>query len=265
MIAERRAKGGKPGGAAYLSGFQGAVTEFMEGLDEEKVSELEVKRTEWKNQCHPIDVQRKAVDRMGRSILQKAAESQYKEMGMRSIVWEFHENKAGTKLFQMLSRQIFFVNIYLTKSYSHDFNDNIGKAKVQSFVDRYPDAVNDFRQAWVDYMKYCYEVESGEVESGEVESAASRNRTTTLIDLDRDPKGYPLVPQEGGNLANMRHIIRSFVTTHYRKSINNFSFTVLISLNPQVLLPAGNRIGSHGNKLKNTRTISLIPNISPIL
>jgi hypothetical protein len=76
----------------------------------------------------------------------------------------------------------------------------------------FPDAVADFRIAWIEYMKYCYQVESGEI----VESVTENRPTISLIDLDRDPKGYPLVPQEEGNLINMKRIIRSFVTVHYR-------------------------------------------------
>lgn len=107
----------------------------------------------------------------------------------------------------------FISDIYLTLS-RHDFNENLGKIKVQSFIEKYPEAVADFRNAWIEYMKYCYQVESGDV----VESVGENRATTSLIDLDRDPKGYPLVPQEGGNLMNMKRIIRSFVTVHYRNN-----------------------------------------------
>jgi hypothetical protein len=86
-----------------MSTFQGAVTEFLSGLGEDQVLELGNERAKWMNETHPIDVQRKAAERMGRSYLQTSAETQYKEMGMRSVVWEFHENKAGVKLFQLLS------------------------------------------------------------------------------------------------------------------------------------------------------------------
>jgi hypothetical protein len=99
----------------------------------------------------------------------------------------------------------------------HDFNENLGKLKVQPFIEKFPDAVADFRNAWIEYMKYCYQVESGEV----VESVAESRSATSLIVLDRDPKGYPLVPKEDGNLITMKRIIRSFVTAHYRKIINS--------------------------------------------
>lgn len=99
----------------------------------------------------------------------------------------------------------------------HDFNENLGNIKVQPFSEKFPEAVADFKNAWIEYMKYCYQVESGvEVD------LVTENRSISLIELDRDPKGYPLVPQEGGNLMNMKRIIRSFVTAHYRNQINYF-------------------------------------------
>jgi hypothetical protein len=54
---------------------------------------------------------------------------------------------------------------YLTNFCSHDFNNDLGKKKVLSFVEKFPEAVEDFKQAWVEYMQYCYQVESGGVES----------------------------------------------------------------------------------------------------
>ena len=87
-----------------MTAYQGALNEFMEGLDDEQVLELDREREKWVNEAHPVEVQRKTADKMGRNFLRMSAERQYREMGMRSIVWEFHENRAGTKLFQWLSR-----------------------------------------------------------------------------------------------------------------------------------------------------------------
>jgi hypothetical protein len=66
-------------------------------------------------------------------------------------------------------------------------------------------------------MKYCYRVESGE----EVESVAQNRPSTSLIELDQDPKGYPFLPerQEGDNLVYMKQLLRSFITAHYRMFI----------------------------------------------
>ena len=94
----------------------------------------------------------------------------------------------------------------------HDFNEHLGKVKVQPFAEMFPEAVADFKIAWMEYMKYCYRVESGDVDT----TVTGNRSTAPLVELDRDPKGYPLVPKEVGNLINMKSIIRSFVTAHYR-------------------------------------------------
>jgi hypothetical protein len=101
VIAGERANGAKAGGEIYLSAFQGAVNTFMDKLDEDQLVSLEVKRAEWMNAEYPIDYQRKNADRSAHKTLLESAENQYKEMGMRSVVWEFHENKEGVKLFQL--------------------------------------------------------------------------------------------------------------------------------------------------------------------
>jgi hypothetical protein len=64
-------------------------------------------------------------------------------------------------------------------------------------------------------MKYCYRVESGE----EVDMVAQNRVIHALLDLDRDVKGYPLLPpaEEGEGLQHMKKLVRSFVTAHYRE------------------------------------------------
>lgn len=98
---------------------------------------------------------------------------------------------------------------------SHDYNENLGKKKVLSFTEKFPDAVSSFKKDWIEYMRYCHQVETGEV----VESVTENRSAPSLIELDRDAKGFPLVQKgwESGTLINMKNIIRSFVTSHYRK------------------------------------------------
>jgi hypothetical protein len=138
----------------------------------------------------------------------------------------------------------------------------VGKVKVQSFQAKFPEAVEQMKSAWVEYMKYCYRVEEGE----EVESIPENRPTTVLMELNRDVKGFPLVPpaSQGDSLTYMKRVIRSFVTAHYRKftkCILLFRFAKMC----QVLLLAADRIGSLGNKLKNTQPISSMIGIFPTL
>ena len=103
-----RADGANPGDQAYISAFQASLSVFLDDLDEEKILELEQKRAKWEKESHPVEVQRKRATRLARNTLQASAESQYKEMGMRSVVWEFHENNDGAMLFQLLSSPVYF-------------------------------------------------------------------------------------------------------------------------------------------------------------
>jgi hypothetical protein len=90
---------------------------------------------------------------------------------------------------------------------------------VQSFKDKFPEAVEDFKAAWVEYMQYCYRVESGE------EVPVAQNKSIhSLIELDRDDKGFPMLPptKKNESLAYMKQMVRSFVTAHYRE-LRNFT------------------------------------------
>jgi hypothetical protein len=100
-IAGERANGAKPGQQSYMSAFQGSVTAFMETLNEKDVLDLELKRAEWMKESYPIDVQRKTAEKSAHRYLKESAEIQFREMGLRSVIWTFHENKDGLKLFQM--------------------------------------------------------------------------------------------------------------------------------------------------------------------
>jgi len=99
-IVSKRANGAKASTPQFKANFQGAVQEFMAELDEERLLALENERADWQNNGQPTEVKRKTAKRMGHTYLEKSAQVQYKEMGMRSIVLEFHQNKAGMKLFQ---------------------------------------------------------------------------------------------------------------------------------------------------------------------
>lgn len=81
--------------------FQAAINEFMETLDENAIVALENERADRMIAGQPTEIKRRTVERMGHSYLDKSAKVQYDEMGRRLIVWEFHENKAGTRLFSL--------------------------------------------------------------------------------------------------------------------------------------------------------------------
>jgi broad specificity phosphatase PhoE len=85
---------------------------------------------------------------------------------------------------------------------------------VLSFQKKFPEAIEYFKEYWFQYMQYCYWVELGE------EAPTVQNRTTySLMDLDRDEKGFPMLPPVGEKetLQDLKAMVRSFVTAHYRE------------------------------------------------
>lgn len=100
-IAGKTTNGAKPGDQAFMSAFQGSVTELLASLDGDEILELQATRDEWMKEGNPIELRRKIAEKKAHSSIQKLAESDYKEMGMRMVVWEFHENTSGMKLFQL--------------------------------------------------------------------------------------------------------------------------------------------------------------------
>jgi len=218
-IATERANGARPGSQEWLPVFQGAVDEWVSGLDEAALAELETMRADWISRGQPVEVKRKTAERMGETYIEQMATVLYKEMGIRFVLCEWHENKAGTKLFQMLVRPLMFGHMHANIS-RHDFNDKLGKVKLQSFRDKCPDAANSLKSSLMDYMRYTYRVEEG----AEIDTVAQNRISHTLLELDRDVKGYPLLPvaQQGDGLHHLKRLIRSFVTAHYRE--HNYFF-----------------------------------------
>jgi hypothetical protein len=100
-IASQRANGARPGTQEYMPIFQGAVNEFMATLDEEALVALENEHADRIIGGQPIEIKRKTVERLGHSYLEKSAHMQYNEMGRRLLFWDFHENKAGIRLFSV--------------------------------------------------------------------------------------------------------------------------------------------------------------------
>jgi len=105
-IAAERANGARPGTTGYLPVFQGAVETFMTNLTPDQKDILEAEHATWNSEGHPDAVKRKTVERNGRTYLRQTAEVLWREMGMKPLIWEYHVNKAGQKLFQLYVRVI---------------------------------------------------------------------------------------------------------------------------------------------------------------
>lgn len=73
----------------------------METLDDDEIAKLEEIRATWMSRGQPRELQRKAAEKMGRHYFQQSSRVLFNGFGTRQVIFEFHENQAGTKLFQM--------------------------------------------------------------------------------------------------------------------------------------------------------------------
>ena len=73
----------------------------METLDDDEIAKLEEIRATWMSRGQPRELQRKAAEKMGRHYFQQSSRVLFNGFGTRQVIFEFHENQARTKLFQM--------------------------------------------------------------------------------------------------------------------------------------------------------------------
>ena len=97
----RPLSGTTAGKQGYIAVFQTAINKFMETLDDDGITKLEELQAMWLSQGQPRELQRKAAKKMGRHYLQESSKVQFNTFGMRAVVFEFYENQAGMRLFQM--------------------------------------------------------------------------------------------------------------------------------------------------------------------
>lgn len=79
----------------------------------------------------------------------------------------------------------------------------------------FPEATEIFETAFIEYIAYVEKLMAGLATDDFRKIRSSKE----LLELATDPKGYPVLPPPGQkeSLDVMKHLIRSFVTAHYRK------------------------------------------------
>jgi len=104
--------------------------------------------------------------------------------------------------------------------HSHDYNGELGDIpNLRGFEEKFPQEFQDFEMAFIKYMRYVEELQNGTI----VEEP-KRQSAKTLIELEMDGAGYPVLPAAGSDptkdrLEYQKRLIRSFLTHHYRKLI----------------------------------------------
>ena len=80
----------------------------------------------------------------------------------------------------------------------------------------FPEATQTFEAAFVEYIAYVEKLIDGLA----TDDFKKMRSPKELLELATDPKGYPVLPPPGEkeSLDVMKHLIRSFVSAHYRKT-----------------------------------------------
>lgn len=79
----------------------------------------------------------------------------------------------------------------------------------------FPEATQTFEAAFIEYIAYVERLIAGLA----TDNFKKMRSPKELLELATDPKGYPVLPPPGEkeSLDVMKHLIRSFVSAHYRK------------------------------------------------
>lgn len=91
--------GARSGSRTHFSKYIRALGSFKSKMSRADLAAAEEERKVWQGQGVPEEVKRTHAVKHTRNVLQDAAHAQFKELGLRSLVWECHENNEGAKLF----------------------------------------------------------------------------------------------------------------------------------------------------------------------
>ena len=147
--------GVEAGEKGYMPFFQLAVMEFMESLDKDAIAKLEKIQANWLTRGQPHELQRKQPKRWVGIILNNLLRFNLTALECEVLYLSSMKTKPGWNCCKCES-SAHHMFLKITCFCRHDFNDSLGKVKIQLFWDKFPAALADFQMAWVEYMKYCY-------------------------------------------------------------------------------------------------------------
>jgi hypothetical protein len=116
-LASEMAGGAKNGSKEAFGNYRKALKSVMDSLPEDAMADAEVERKKWESEGKPDEVKIRFVKRClpcrerltlsirnveknGKKMFRATAEMQFNEFGVRGITWEYHDNKAGVKLYE---------------------------------------------------------------------------------------------------------------------------------------------------------------------
>jgi len=100
-IAAELASGAQSGSRKHFSSWTRAMEIFKANMSAADLAAAEAERTNWQQKGVPVDVQRMNAMKYGQKTLADMANAHFKNIGMRKLVWEYHDNIQGKALFSM--------------------------------------------------------------------------------------------------------------------------------------------------------------------
>ncbi|KAG2139259.1 hypothetical protein DEU56DRAFT_912099 [Suillus clintonianus] len=186
--------GRKAGQKEVLKRYQPMMTAVMKTLDNDELEQAQAKADEWTNQAPDATVQAKTAKKKGEKMVKHFAKEMFTQAGMRVFVLGTWKDEKGG---------------LLTSGF--DFNEQLGRGI--SFMKEKDWQV--ILPAWEDYIGEAFDVDQDQ--DGTV-IGGMRRVPKPQYEFDEDRKGLPILPDmDDLSLETKKGMIRSFLTTYYRK------------------------------------------------
>ncbi|KAG1776281.1 hypothetical protein EV702DRAFT_1198306 [Suillus placidus] len=190
----REETGEMPGSEAMIAKWPEATKTVLAGLSAEEKEEANVLADKWNNEAAPHEVQANLAETKGADMIEHFTTEMFKQAGMRVFVMSAWRDSRG-KL--MLG--------------AHDHNNQFGGG--ESFMKtRNWDEI--FMLEWRQYAGEQFNVKDDDAP----QVVTSKKRMPRkLLDLEEDNDGLPMLSDTLGlKRGEQQHVIRSFLTKHYR-------------------------------------------------
>lgn len=99
LIAAEMSNGARSGSRTHFGKYVKALGIFKSKMSKVDLDEAEKERKVWQEQGLPENVKRTNAMKHTRNVMKGTAETEFKELGVRKLTWEYHEDLEGGKLF----------------------------------------------------------------------------------------------------------------------------------------------------------------------
>ncbi|KAG2111302.1 uncharacterized protein F5147DRAFT_772022 [Suillus discolor] len=191
--------GAMPGSKKFIERYQTTLTAVMASLSKEQLEEAQKTAIKWSDKAPPAGVQADFAKKKAPGMMKDLATKLWKQAGMRIFIlsaWKAEEGEVRIN--------------------GIDFNK---KLEGNSFTD-----TKDWKpmlSEWNAYAREEFEVDLNDDDDnddeGEVKKSRKKGRKKEDYPLEVDTYGLPVIlDAEDLNLEGKKHLIRTFLTRHYR-------------------------------------------------